>query len=88
MRGLTVGLALSTQSLFLHHRNSGPVHLHIQNGNRFTGDDRQIQLQSFLDLSLLALGDIASELAPLNHSCLITSRYNVIPGSYQSGKLV
>jgi len=61
MRGLTVGLALPTQSLFLHHRDSGPVHLHIQDGNRFAGDDRQIQLQSFLDLSLLALGDIASD---------------------------
>jgi hypothetical protein len=35
--------------------------LHIQDGNRFTGDDRQIQLQSFLDLSMLALGDIASD---------------------------
>jgi hypothetical protein len=61
MRGLTVGLAWPTQSLFLHHRDSGPFHLHIQDGNRFTGDDRQIQLQSFLDLSLLALGDIASD---------------------------
>jgi hypothetical protein len=61
MPGLTVGLALPTQSLFLHHRNSAPVHLHIQDGNRFAGDDRQIQLQSFLDLFLLALGDIASD---------------------------
>jgi hypothetical protein len=61
MRRLTVGLALPTQSLFLHHRDSGPVHLHIQDGNRFPGDGRQIQLQSFLDLCLLALGDIASD---------------------------
>lgn len=61
MRWLPVGLALPTQSLFLHYRDSGPIHLHIQDGNRFTGDDRQIQLQRFLDLCLLALGDIASD---------------------------
>jgi hypothetical protein len=61
MRRLNVGLALPTQNLFLHHRDSGPVHLHIQGGNRFPGDDRQIQLQSFLDLCLLTLGDLASD---------------------------
>src|ERR1700722_19101679 len=56
MRRLTVGLALPTQSLFLHHRDPGPVHLHMQDGNRFPGDDRQIQLQSFLDLRLARAG--------------------------------
>jgi hypothetical protein len=34
--------------------------LHIQNGNRRAGDDGQIQLQGFLDLSLLPLGNIGS----------------------------
>jgi hypothetical protein len=31
------------------------------NGNRLADDDRQIQLQGFLALSALALGDIGSD---------------------------
>src|SRR5215472_11649046 len=61
MSWLALNFALPTQRLFLHHRNSRPVHLYIQNGNRLASDDRQIQLQRFLDLSLLALGDIGSD---------------------------
>jgi len=61
MRGLPVALALPTHSLFLHHGDSGSIHLHIQDGNRLAADDGQIQLQGFLDLGLLALGDIASD---------------------------
>src|SRR5438132_1778565 len=61
MSWLARGLALPTRRLFLHHGNSGPIHLHIQDGHRLADDDGQIQLQGFLDLSLLALGDIASD---------------------------
>src|SRR3974377_1304876 len=55
MRGLPFDLALSTHRLFLHDRNSGPIHLYIQHGNGPTEGDGQIQLQGFLDLSLRAL---------------------------------
>jgi hypothetical protein len=41
--------------------DSGSVHLHIQDGNPLAGDDGQIQRPDFLDLSLLTLGDIASD---------------------------
>src|SRR5947199_4468366 len=61
MSWLARGLALPTRRLFLHHGNSGPIHLHIQDGHRLADDDGQIQLQGFLDLSLLALGDIGSD---------------------------
>src|SRR3974377_441345 len=61
MRGLTCDLAWSTHRLFLHDRNSGPIHLYIQHGNGPTEGDGQIQLQGFLDLSLRALGDIGSD---------------------------
>jgi hypothetical protein len=60
MRGLADDLALSTQRLFLHHGDSGPIHLHIQDGNGLASDDWQIQLQGFLDLGLFALDDIRS----------------------------
>ena len=52
---------MPTCRLFLHHRDSGPIHLHIQDGNGFARDDRQIQLQGFLDLFLLTLDDIGSD---------------------------
>src|SRR6266404_960762 len=61
MRRLALRLALPTHRLFLHHRDSGPIHLHIQDGNGFASDDRQIQLQGFLDLFLLTLDDIVSD---------------------------
>jgi hypothetical protein len=61
MRGLTVAFALPTHRLFLPHRNSGSIHLHVPDGNRLAGDNRQIQLQGFPDLFLLALSDIGSD---------------------------
>ena len=52
---------MPTRRLFLHHGDSGPIHLHIQDRNGFAHDDRQIQLQGFLDLFLLTLDDIVSD---------------------------
>ena len=60
MGGLAVGLALSPLRLFLHYRHCCPVHLHIQNGNRLTDDDWQIQLDGLADLTLFALGDVST----------------------------
>ena len=58
---LAVGLAPPARRLFLHHRHSRPVHLHIQNGDGFAHHDRQIQLQGALHLPLLALRDMAAD---------------------------
>jgi len=58
MRRPTFGLALRPNGLFLHYRHAGPIHLHIQDGNRFTHHDRQIQLHRPLDLFPLACGDV------------------------------
>lgn len=58
MRGLPFHLALSAYGLLFHHRHSGPVDLHIQNGNRLSDDDRQVQLHGPLNVGLLAGGNI------------------------------
>ena len=47
-------------SLFLHHRYSRPIHLHIQDRNRLADFDGQVQLDGSLDLLLLTLSDILS----------------------------
>jgi hypothetical protein len=60
MGRLAVGLALAPFGLFLHYRHCCPVHLHIQDGNRLTDDDRQIQLDGLADLALFALGDVST----------------------------
>ena len=39
MSWLALGLAWPTHRLFLHYGNSGPVHLHIQDGNRLADQD-------------------------------------------------
>src|ERR1700693_4951904 len=39
MGRLTFRLALPTDRLFLHHRNSRPIHLHVQDANRLAGND-------------------------------------------------
>ena len=57
---LAVGLAFASLGLFLHHRHARPIHLHIQNGNRLTDDDGQIQLDGFADFALLACGDVGA----------------------------
>ena len=61
MGRLAFRLALPAHRLFLHHRHSRPIHLHIQDRNGFAHDDRQIQLHGPLDLLLLACGDILSD---------------------------
>ena len=58
MGWLTLGLTLPTHRLFLHHGDPRPVHLHIEDRNRFTDHHRQIQLHGTLDLLLLACGDM------------------------------
>jgi hypothetical protein len=55
-----LGLALATLRFFLHHWYTRPVHLHIQNGNRLTDDDGQIQLDGLADFALLAFGDVGA----------------------------
>ena len=61
MGRLAVGLAFAPLRLFLHYRHSGPIHLHIQNRNRVTHNDGQVQLDGFADFPLLAGGDVASD---------------------------
>jgi hypothetical protein len=43
MRRLALDFALPTHRLFLHHRHSRPIHLHVQDGNRFPRDDGKVQ---------------------------------------------
>ena len=58
MGWLTFRLALSAHRLFLHHGYSRPIHLHVQDRDRFAHHDGQIQLHGSLNLCLLARGDI------------------------------
>jgi hypothetical protein len=60
MGGLTVGFAFAAFGFFLHHRHTGPVHLHVQNGNRLAGQDREVQLDGLTDFALLARGDVGA----------------------------
>src|SRR5712691_6504675 len=55
---LTLRLARSALRLLLHNGYTSPIHLHIQDGNRFAYYHRQIQLHGSLDLPLLALRDV------------------------------
>jgi hypothetical protein len=61
MGRLTFGLALPAHGFLFHHGYTGPVHLRIQHGNRFSHDDRQVQLHGSLDLDLLAGGDVFAD---------------------------
>ena len=61
MGRLAFGLALPTDGLFLHHRHSRPIHLHVQDGNRLADNHGQLQLEGFLDLGLFLLSDIGSD---------------------------
>ena len=58
--GLPVNLALPAHGFLFHHGYAGSVHLRIQNRNRFSHDNRQVQLHGPLNLGLLARGDIFS----------------------------
>ena len=61
MGRLAIGLALPAHRLLFHHWHSSSVHLHIQDRNRLTDDDRQIQLHGPLDLPLLVCCDVFSD---------------------------
>jgi len=61
MGRLAVRLALPPHRLFVHHRHSGPIHLHIQDGNGLVHHHRQVQLHGPLDLFLLPRSDIVSD---------------------------
>jgi hypothetical protein len=58
---LPLVLAWPAHRLLLHHRYSGPIHLHIQDRDRFAQHHRQIQLHGPLDLLLLVHSDILSD---------------------------
>ena len=58
---LAVGLAFTSLRFFLPYRNSGPIHWHIQNRNRLTHHNGQVQLDGFANFPLLAGGDIGSD---------------------------
>jgi hypothetical protein len=61
MRRLALDLTLPTHRLFLHHRDSRPIHLHVEDGNRLPRDDRKVQRPHFRDFPLLALSDIGAD---------------------------
>jgi len=54
---LARGFAFAPLRFFLHNRHARAVHLHIENGNRFPDDDRQIQLHGLANLALLTGGN-------------------------------
>ena len=58
---LAVSLAFASLDLFPHHRRPGAVHLHIEDWNRLSHQDGQIQLDGLLDLLLFSPCDIASD---------------------------
>jgi hypothetical protein len=75
MGRLALRLALPTDRLFLHNRNSRPIHLHVQDGNRLAGNDGQFQLEGFLNLGLFALSDVGSDGSAVRSTDLVvTSR--------------
>ena len=55
-----IELAGPAGRLFLHDRHTGAIHLDIENGDRFTHDEGQIQLECPIDLLLLAPCDIGA----------------------------
>lgn len=61
MGRLSIGLALAPLSFFFDDRHAGAVHLHIQNGNRRSDSDGQIQLHRTMNLLLLVDSNILSD---------------------------
>ncbi len=59
--GLAIGFSLAPIGLFLHHRHTGSVHLHVQDRNRLTHDYGQVQLDGLANLVLLGGGDISTD---------------------------
>lgn len=58
---LSVRFTCSPLSLFFDHRNACAVHLNIENRNRFSDGDRQMQLQGLIDGGLFASGDVRAD---------------------------
>lgn len=58
MGRLAFGLALPAHGFLFHDGHSGSIHLRIQHRDRFSHNNRQIQLHGPLDFCLLARGDI------------------------------
>src|SRR5437016_12673732 len=61
MGRLARALALPTDRLFLHHRNSRPTQLPDRDAHRLADNHGQVQLAGFVDLGLFALSDIGSD---------------------------
>jgi hypothetical protein len=60
MGGLAVTPAFPALRLLLRYRHSGPIPLHIQDANRLTDYDRQVQLDGFADFAPLTSGNIGA----------------------------
>ena len=61
MGRLAFALAVPPDGFFLHHRDSRPIHLHVEDTNRLADNPGQFQLQGFLDLGLFPLSDIGPD---------------------------
>ena len=58
---LPVHFTHSPHGFFSDNGNTGPVHLYVENRNRLSHHDRQMQLQSLLHRGLFASGDIGAD---------------------------
>jgi glycosyltransferase involved in cell wall biosynthesis len=75
MRRLALHPAGPTHGLFLHHRDGGTVHFYIQDRDRFTEGNGQLQMQGSLVLCLFALEDILPDgLCGPRHGLVVTCK--------------
>src|SRR5215831_15407549 len=61
MGRLAFALAVPPDGFFLYHRDSRPIHLHVEDTNWLADNPGQFQLQGFLDLGLFPLSDIGPD---------------------------
>ena len=61
MSRLPLHFADPALGLFLYDWDSGPVHLHTENRNRFSHDDGELQLNSLLHSGLFAFSNVAAD---------------------------
>jgi len=61
VRRLAILFTDAAFGFFVHHRDAGAIHLHIQNRNAWSHRDRQLQLQGSPELALLTNFDIFSD---------------------------
>jgi hypothetical protein len=64
MGRLTGDFALPTHRLFLHHRDSRPIHLHVQDGNRLAPGNGQVQLAGLSGISFCSRCAISARSPP------------------------